>query len=165
MISPMPPLMVPQDGVATTTDSESQTAPVAQADRTQAKAPIAGGSLIAQKGSYQCDYDQVHQSGKSHNVIYLSGGKMRAEFRATTGNITTSVISVYDGVYLYTWTEGLAMGVRTSITSLKQLPAAIPADLTSGTVYGNEFESVGWKCHAWIADKTMLAAPAYVKFQ
>jgi hypothetical protein len=157
---------IPSDIATTTvatTSTPAENGPAAKPS--PSKPAVQAGSLIAQKGSYQCDYDQVQQSGSSHNVIYLSGGKMRAEFRAKVGNITTAVISVYDGKYLYTWTEGLATGMRTSITSLNQLPTAIPKDLTSGTVYGSSFESVGWKCHAWIADKTLLAAPSYVTFK
>jgi hypothetical protein len=122
-------------------------------------------SLITQQGSYQCDYDQVAATGQSHNVIYISGGKLRAEFRTISGNVTAANLSVYDGHYLYSWKEGQSTGTKTGITSLSQLPAAIPANLTSGKIYGSTYESVGWKCHAWIADKSILAPPSYVSFR
>ena len=107
----------------------------------------------------------MQSTGQSHNVIYLSDGKLRAEFRTINGNITTTNISFYDGHYLYTWTEGKSTGTITMVTSLGQLPTAIPKDLMSGTIYGNTYNSVGWQCHPWIVDKTDLTIPTYVKFQ
>lgn len=122
-------------------------------------------SVLTQKGSYQCDYDQVQSTGQSHNVVYLSDGKMRAEFRTASGNTTTANLSVYDGRYLYSWREGMSTGTRTTVTKLSDLPSAIPQDLTSGKIYGTSYDSVGWKCHAWIPDAKILAAPNYVTFR
>jgi hypothetical protein len=98
-------------------------------------------------------------------VIYLSGGKLRAEFRTISGNVTAANLSIYDGHYLYSWKEGQSTGTKTGVTSLSQLPAAIPANLTSGKIYGNTYESVGWKCHAWIANNSILVPPSYVSFR
>lgn len=122
-------------------------------------------SVLTQKGSYECDYDQVQQSSQSHNVVYLSDGKLRAEFRTTSGNTTSANLSVYDGRYLYSWKEGLSTGTRTTVTKLADLPSAIPQDLTSGKIYGTSYDSVGWKCHAWIPDAKLLTPPNYVTFR
>jgi hypothetical protein len=118
-------------------------------------------SLLTQNGSYQCDYVQVTNGGTNTGVVYLNGGKMRAEFRNanSTGNL-----AVYDGQYLYEWKEGMAHGTRTSLTSLSQLPAAIPKDLTSGAIYGTTYQSVGWNCHSWLTDQKLLTPPSYVTF-
>jgi hypothetical protein len=145
------------------TNSASPTSPKPAAPKPAATAEFK--SVLAQKGNYQCDYDQVQSTGQKHNVIYISNGKMRAEFRSISGDVTATTISVYDGRYLYTWKEGFSTGTRSTITSLGQLPAAIPADLTSGKIYGNTYESVGWKCRVWLVDSKLLAPPSYVKFQ
>ncbi len=121
-------------------------------------------SLLTQTGNYECDYSQVQSSGQAKNVIYLSGGKMRAEFRSTSSGVGTSNLAVYDGHYLYEWQEGFSTGTKTVLTSLSQLPAAIPTDLTSGKIYGSSYESVGWLCHPWSADASLLAPPSYVTF-
>jgi hypothetical protein len=121
-------------------------------------------SLLTQSGSYQCDYDQVLASGKGHNVIYLYGGKMRGEFRTDNNGITTANLFIYDGRYLYQWKEGASVGTRTALTSLSQLPLAIPKDLTSGGIVGNSYESVGWFCHTWLTNKSLLTPPSYVTF-
>ena len=135
----------------------------------KAPSPIKGGStftsVLTQKGNYECDYEQVEHTGQGHNVIYISGGKMRAEFRNISGDVQAGSLSVYDGHYLYAWQEGKSVGTKTVITSLGQLPAAIPQDLTSGRIYGTAYESVGWKCHTWLVDKSLLVPPSYVVFK
>ena len=76
----------------------------------------------------------------------------------------TANLAVYDGRYLYQWHEGTSVGTKMTLTSLSQLPSAIPQDLTSGTIYGSSYNSVGWNCHSWLTDKSLLAAPSYVTF-
>lgn len=142
--------------------------PVSPSSSAKPKTPIKGGStytsLLTQKGNYQCDYDQVQSTGQSHNVIYISDGKMRTEFRTMSGNVTTATLSVYDGHFLYSWKEGASVGTKSAVTSLGQLPAAVPQDLTSGKIYGSTYESVGWKCHTWLVNKALLIPPTYVVF-
>jgi hypothetical protein len=65
---------------------------------------------------------------------------------------------------MYQWSEGASQGKRTVLSSLSQLPAAIPKDLTSGTIIGNSYESVGWLCHTWLTNKSLLMPPSYVTF-
>lgn len=118
-------------------------------------------SLITQKGSYLCTYEQVSTSGKSTNSIYIADGRLRGEFRDS--NLVGNMM-VYDGVYLYTWKEGTAVGTKMVLKSLAQLPTIIPKDLTSGASFGTNFDSVGWDCHQWIKDAKLLAPPVTVKF-
>jgi hypothetical protein len=155
----------PMTATSTAATTTVQQTPKAPAPKTAPKSTQTYASLLTQPGSYQCDYDQVTASGQSHNVIYLSGGKLRAEFRTISGNVTAANLSIYDGHYLYSWKEGQSTGTKTGVTSLSQLPAAIPANLTSGKIYGNTYESVGWKCHAWIANNSILVPPSYVSFR
>lgn len=122
-------------------------------------------SIFTQSGNYECDYEIVSASARTSNRIYISGGnKMRGEFRMTAGNITTTTLMVYNGGYLYIWSEGQTTGAKIKISSVADLPQAIPADLTSGTIYGSDQNSVGWGCHSWNTDKTLLTVPAYVNF-
>ena len=154
--------------VTNTPASATGTTPIIEVTP-QKPSTIKGGStytsLLTQEGNYQCDYTQVQKTGQSRNVIYLSDGKMRAEFRTSSGPTSASNLSLYDGKYLYVWTEGKTTGTRTSITSLGQLPSAIPKDLTSGNILGTNTDSVGWKCHAWLVNKALLVPPSYVHFQ
>jgi len=121
-------------------------------------------SIFTQSGSHQCSYEQVTTSSRSSNVIYIADGKMRGEFRTSQGTDTTASLMVYNGGYLYTWTEGMTTGKRTTIRTIEDLPQAIPRDLTSGAIIGTDMNSVGWDCHEWIKDAKLLTAPSYVRF-
>lgn len=122
------------------------------------------GGIFAEAGSHQCDYEQITQTSRSSNVLYFYGGKMRGEFRTTTGEKGTNTIMVYDGQYLYTWTEGMSTGIRSQPKTLKDLPSIIPEDITSGRILGAGINNVSWNCHAWNRDNSKLAVPSYVKF-
>ena len=122
-------------------------------------------SIFTQSGNNECRFEQVENSSRSTNVVYISEGKMRGEFRTTTDGIeTTSSIMIYDGGYLYVWQEGKTTGTKTAIRSLADLPQAIPTDLSSGAIFGTSVDSVSWDCHPWNKDSKMLVVPTYVKF-
>jgi hypothetical protein len=121
-------------------------------------------SLLTQTGSYECDYSSVQGSGQTSNIVYIYGGKMRGEFRNTSAGESSGNLFVYDGHYMYQWKEGSSVGTRTVLTSLSQLPLIIPKDLTSGGIIGDSYKSVGWICHSWLTNKSLLSPPSYVTF-
>ncbi len=127
--------------------------------------PVTLKSILSIKGSYECKYEQVSQTQTSTNSIYLADNKLRAEFRTrySTGKSTLTMM-VYDGRYLYVWTEGMSTGIRTEPKSISELPEVIPEDITSGRVLGTNSNSVSYDCHAWSKVGSMLAKPTYVKF-
>ena len=122
------------------------------------------GGIFDETGNYQCDYDQVSAQSRSTNVIYISNGKLRGEFRTITPALSTNSIFLYDGSYLYSWTEGKSTGKVAQPKTIKDLPSLIPEDITSGRILGSGLNSVGWNCHAWSLDKSKLVKPAYVVF-
>lgn len=159
---------------ATTTPSiDSVANPTAKPfTKTPAKASTTGvpnsqttyKSLLTQNGSYQCDYNSVTASGQTTGVIYIYNGKMRGEFRTQSPGESISNFFVYDGHYMYQWKEGRLTGVKTVLTSLSQLPFIIPKDLTSGAIIGSSYENIGWNCHTWLTNKSLLTPPSYVTF-
>ncbi len=166
--SPIQPVLDPR--IATTT-AEAASDPSVPAPKTTkdtaSKTPAQNAfkSLLTQKGSYECDYTQVTKNGQGSNVIYMYGGKLRAEFRTSNpqGGVTANLL-IYDGHYVYEWREGSSSGTRSVLTSLSNLPLVIPKNLTSGQIYGDSFESVGWRCHTWLTNKSLLMPPSYVTF-
>ena len=118
-------------------------------------------SLFPQRGNYQCDYTEVSSSQASNNVIYFSDGKMRAEFRS---NNSVASIMLYDGVYMYKWTEGSAKATISTPKSISDFPAIIPKDFTTGVVLGSGLSSASWSCHAWLKDASKLVKPSYLTF-
>lgn len=122
-------------------------------------------NLFPQKGSYECKYEQATQTGRSSNTVYIANGKMRGEFRSLDSQgFGTLNMMVYDGVYLYTWIEGKATGVRTQPKSVSEIPAVFPTDIHEGKVLGSGINNVSWECHAWATVSSMLSKPTYVKF-
>jgi len=162
-----------QGNTASTTAPTSTTQTGTSATKTSPTKPATTGipnsttykSLLTQVGSYECDYSAANESGQSSNVIYIYGGKMRGEFRTISPGQSTANLFVYDGHYLYQWKEGASSGTRTVLTSLSQLPLIIPKDLTSGRIVGDNYTSVGWQCHSWLTNKSLLMPPSYVTFQ
>ncbi len=122
------------------------------------------GGIFSEKGNYQCDYEQVTNELRSSNVVYVSDGKMRGEFRTSQTGGGTSTIVVYDGSYLYTWTEGQSKGTVSQPKTLADLPSIIPEDVSSGRILGSGTNSVSWNCHAWSKDASKLVKPSYVNF-
>jgi hypothetical protein len=122
------------------------------------------GGIFAEKGNHQCDYEQATQQNRSKHVIYISNGKMRAEFRTSEGLNSDNTLMVYDGNYLYVWTEGKTVGTKTQPKTIKDLPSLIPEDISSGRILGSGITNVSWNCHAWSLDSSKLVPPSYVKF-
>ena len=146
--------------------STSQTRPAVSAKPASVATKSASAYLkiFTQPGSHECLYEQVASDARSRNIIRIAGGKMRGEFRTATGPEQSANLMVYDGKYLYTWSEGMSTGKKTLLTSLSQLPKTIPTDLTSGASFGTSLNSVGWDCHAWLTDPAQLVPPPYVTF-
>lgn len=120
-------------------------------------------NLLPKLGNYQCDYEEVTQTTRSSNTVYLSDGKMRAEFRSRTALAGTNSIMVYDGVNLYSWTEGKSEGTVTHPKSLSDFPAIIPRDIVAAKVLGSGLYNASWNCHPWIKDASLLVKPSYLK--
>ena len=122
-------------------------------------------SIFKQSGSHSCEYEVLSGNTRTSNVIYIADGKMRGEFRTTAVGNSSATIMVFDGINLYTWPEGRAVGTKTKLTSLSQIPVTIPNDLTSASVVElGKDNTASWNCHTWLKDAALLKAPSYVKF-
>jgi hypothetical protein len=121
-------------------------------------------NILPQTGNYECNYEEVSQTSRSSHVIYLSGGKMRGEFRTSTASGAMSNIMVYDGVNLYTWIEGQTVGTYMQPKSISDFPSIIPKNILEAKILGSGLNSASWSCHAWSKVPALLAKPVYVKF-
>jgi hypothetical protein len=161
-------------GNATST-SETQTTAAGSKTTTTTKTassapkPVEGmkvslGGIFAEQGNYECDYEAVTPSQRTSSVVYVSNGKLRGEFRTSQTGKTNASIVVYDGTNLYAWTEGMATGQISQPKTLADLPGIIPDDVSSGRILGSGLNTVGWNCHAWSYDASLLQRPSYVTF-
>jgi hypothetical protein len=127
--------------------------------------PTVPKSLLSVNGNFQCEYEQSNASVVSKINIYVSGGKMRAEFRTRAGGINTvATLIVYDGYNLYSWKEGMPTGVVTQPKDISEFTSLIPADVSSAAVLGTNPNNANYDCHPWATDQSLLAKPSYVKF-
>ncbi len=152
-----------QAPVATTTgtvvNTEKISIPAASATH-----PQTFKSLFANNVNRECAYTQVG-TVQGRNLVDLSQAKLYGAFRTTDSAGTAhNNLFVYDGHYLYTWQEGMTVGTKTTLTSLSQLPFAIPLGLQGGASYGTSDQSVSWDCHPWIPVPSLLVPPSYVTF-
>lgn len=160
---------VPSESVSTTTPKEVVKVTPAPVPKTTSVKPIEGmkvslGGIFSEKGNYQCEYEQVSQQSRSSNVVYISNGKMRGEFRTSTALGSTATMVVYDGSYLYVWTEGKSTGTVTQPKTIADLPGIIPEDVSSGRILGGSSNNVSWNCFPWSRVPSLLAKPTYVSF-
>lgn len=148
----------------TTTGAQTETGTKTGSTVTPGATPTEFKSIFAQKTSTECKYDQVQGSSRTSSVILIADGKMRAEFR-TIGTEPSANLMVYANGILYSWEEGKATGKKSTIKTIEDLPTAIPRDLTSGASFGTNANNVGWDCHPWAKNASVLVPPTNVKFQ
>lgn len=71
---------------------------------------------------------------------------------------------IYNNGTLYIWQEGKTTGTKTQVSTLAQLPAVIPKDLTSGTSLGSGINTVGWDCRQWSMKAEFFVPSTAIKF-
>lgn len=150
-------------GTATTTTTGANTSSTGTNTTTggTATSPNTFKSIIAQKGSYKCTYNQATQAGQTISTIYIADGKLRGEFRDidAVGNMM-----IYNGGTLYVWQEGKTIGTKSQISTLAQLPSVIPKDLTSGSSLGSGINAVGWDCYQSTNAASLFVPSSAIKF-
>lgn len=156
---------------ATTTDStkSNTVSKTPVKTTTTTPAPVEGmktslGGIFAEKGNYQCNYESVSPQSRTSNVVYVSDGKMRGEFRTIEASASKATLVVYDGSNLYVWTEGYSTGTMSQPKTIAELPGIIPEDVSSGRILGTSANNVSWNCFPWSKDASKLVKPSYVKF-
>ena len=126
------------------------------------QAPSAGQSLsdiLALGKTQQCTFSYDSTSGgKTEGTIYLSGDKMRGDFKVTSSGKVSDFSLIRVGDTNYIWGTGLPGGIKMTI-SAKDL-----AGNTQVQQYVNADQKADYKCGAWITDASKFTPPANVKF-
>lgn len=133
-----------QTGEAPTTSS-------GQAQSTNLKALIASGA------SEQCTFSTDTTSG----TVYISGGKMRGSFAASTGagRVTSNMIN--DGQNVYMWVDNQSTGYKMSVASMPTGSTSGQNPASQGIDQNANYE---YKCSHIGVDASMFAAPSNVTF-
>ncbi len=159
---------------ATSTATTTAPVPASRSSATRATAPSGPTplqslqSLVRNMGNTTCSYQQVStgSTARSVDALYISGGKIRGEFRSTTPQgISTNTIMLFNGTTLYTWTEGMISGTASSVHSASDVATLLPQSLGGNKTLGTSDNNVSWDCHPWIPVVSMLTLPAGVTFK
>jgi hypothetical protein len=156
----------PATTTATTSATAAPTKPkaVTTPAASQGTPSVEARKALLAAGNTQCTYEQISGNNRSTNTLFLSGGKARGEFRTSISGDNRGTIMVYDGSYIYTWTEGMATGQKTTLRAVSDVAKLIPNDTSLAMILGKSTDGVGWNCHPWIVDASKLSAPSYIAF-
>ncbi len=118
---------------------------------------MAFSEFAKQNGSYQCTFSQISDFNSS-GTVYMSGGKMRGEFKTIAeGREVSSSALIRDG-YIYTWSSAAPkFGAKMAVKTEGQVN-------TSG-VYSWDTTQVGdYDCDPWTPDEATFVVPTSVTF-
>ena len=106
-------------------------------------------------GSWKCDLRTETEGVTSEGVVYVSDGKIRADFNSTvSGNDVTSFM-IHDGTSIYTWSSLQSQGVRMDV---------VEGEEGSGEMSAGPEGNVDYECAPWAADATVFVPPATIEF-
>lgn len=111
--------------------------------------------FYTRSGSWKCAVRTETQGVTSEGVVYVSDGKIRADFDSTvSGNEVTSFM-IHDGTSIYTWSSLQAQGVRMD---------AMKGEESNGEAGAGPQGDVDYECAPWAADATVFVPPATIEF-
>lgn len=119
------------------------------------------GSLMKRGGNYTCTISTIGDTGKTTGTIFASNGKTRLDFEVEEiEGMVTTMHTIRDGSWSYTWIDGQTMGFKTAIKT----SGAVSPQPTGGVIGVNEDEQVASDCHPWNPVMSMFTPPAGITF-
>lgn len=118
-------------------------------------------ALAARSGSWKCVVDTTTATALSAGVVYVSEGKVRADFTTSVpsyGSVETHLIA--DGVDTYTWSSVMPQGIKAKMTteSGKTSAGTSGQGINASTIYR-------YDCEPWAADASLFSVPSSVTFR
>ncbi len=114
-------------------------------------------SLLTLGKSVKCSFSNKTESNSSEGTVYVSGGKMRADFSSTSGKTTTNGHVIADSQFSYFWMDQSKQGFKFPITN---------KETSTGTTQQSfdMNQSVNYSCGDWNADSSVFSLPIGVTF-
>ncbi len=157
-------------GAPTTSTTTTSSAATSGAVADETTPPVGKGSgslqsVLSRGGNYTCTFTTISTAAgsgsKSSGTIYVSAGKTRGDFSATTNTgATTMVHIIRSGSTSYTWVAGQPTGSKAAITPT----SPTITNPSGGSITQDQFANVSWDCHAWLPDVTQFVPPPSIKF-
>ncbi len=120
--------------------------------------------LLTSGKTQSCSYDYNDEiSGKMSGKVFLSGGKMRSDYRITDkeGTETTGSI-INDGTNLYIWSSARPEGLKMAVSEdMKKDMANSQGDAAK---YVDMNKKINYHCDSWTMSSSFFSPPSDVQF-
>lgn len=113
-------------------------------------------ALMGSGKNQMCTY--TDESGNS-GTMYLSGSKVRSDFKSTVNGTVTASHMFTDGTSMYMWSEGAESGM---MMALNQTGQAQPG--SEGQKSVDVDTQVDYSCSPWTVDSSVLTYPSNLEF-
>lgn len=111
--------------------------------------------LLASNKAQKCTVKQEVAGIESNGTVYVAGGKLRGDF-TSTGGVSGNTHVIVDAGNVYTWIDGLGMGVKV---------AASAADAgASGQQAVSMNQKLNYVCSNWSVDASVFTRPSGITF-
>jgi hypothetical protein len=117
-------------------------------------------TLMAAGRPQKCLVTYSMNGNATQGTIYLANGKMRGDFTSQVNGSPQTSHMINDGTTVYTWVEGMVMGMKMSEDASKS--TSTPASSHSAAVDPDANEQ--YSCSAWSEDRAEFTAPVSINF-
>lgn len=114
--------------------------------------------LLSLGGNQRCSFKSSTSKTSTEGTIYISGGKIRADFKTTIEGKVQEMSMIRDADMNYIWGPSLPSGIKMKI-SLDELSKNQQAGQ-----FVNTSDKLNYSCLPWATDASLFTPPANVKF-
>jgi hypothetical protein len=127
------------------------------------KASASIRALLAKGGNTVCTVSGATSEGTVSGTVYLSGGKMRGDFKSTmSGSAGTDSHMITTASDAYVWTG--SQGAKMSLADLESNANAGASASSESKTNVSLDQKVDYDCKSWSPDNSKFAPPASVNF-
>jgi hypothetical protein len=144
--------------------SSSTNQPVSNGQSSQGAAETIEGSiksLLSAGKSLKCTFSNSTDEVNVEGTVYVSGGKVRQDYKTTSSQFSSSGHVIVDSENSYMWTDSSDQGFKFPIDNGEQR-AISPA---SGSENVDVNKNYKFSCGGWIADNSLFVIPSNINFQ
>lgn len=150
----------PKKASSSTAETQEKTIPEAQGGM------MSLSDLLALGKNQQCTFSYDGKGTKIEGTTYISGKKVRSDYKTVLDNKTTEGSMIMDGEYLYTWSTLMPQGVKMKVTDdLAKLADDAKKDMAKNPQqFMNPNDKMDYKCQGWAPQATSFTPPTNVTF-
>lgn len=118
--------------------------------------------LIARGGDHMCTFDQTVENSHSTGTVYVSGGKMRGDFKSDVNAVGTNMSveshMISDGEFMWSWSNMMPSGFKMKIDQ-----TATPSNGAGQGAFDANMK-LAYDCDPWTPDASKFTLPSAITF-